>query len=89
MSAGRFNEIPIYAHRAPPTENRVPHKESQWIPADQARFGASLLISENQILNKQRQTIHMIRLLQTLTGSAEIAFLWVIESRSSPVFDAW
>jgi hypothetical protein len=32
-------------------------KESQGIPADQARFTASLLTSENQILNKQRQAL--------------------------------
>jgi hypothetical protein len=79
MSAGRFSEIPIQTHRAPPTKNRVLHKESQGIPAVQARFRAALLAWKNQILNKKRQTIHdsPIAVIDKL-GRDRI--LWVIQS---------
>jgi hypothetical protein len=75
MSVGRLSEIPIYPHRAPPTKNQVLSKESQGIPADQARFTASLLTLENQILNKQRQAIHMTRVLPKVTGLAGAHFV--------------
>ena len=48
-------------HIEHPTKNRVLHKESQGIPAVQARFRAALLAWKNQILNKKRQTIKSTR----------------------------